>query len=268
MNQDNVKSILLSIEDAPMEFSVIFSGKRSKRVNGLYKSEGREIVIHNKNFTDDNLLLYTAIHEYAHHLHACTQGGTLPVRSHTSEFWATLHRLLEKAEETGAYKNVFAASPELDALTTEIRQRYLKENGDLLKGLGEALSRAMELCNAIGGRFEDYVDRVLRIPRTAATAAMKVHRYDIPSELGPDNMRFLASLGSAEKRGSAEASLLAGKSPDSVKVESRRRAPSEEGDPRERLAAEKARLERTIAALSKRLEEVNAELQEPTSGFQ
>ena len=88
MNQDQVKEKLLAIEDAPLEFSVIFSGKRSKKVNGLYKPDTREILIHNKNFqggsggekaqgataTADNLLIYTAIHEYAHHLHACARG--------------------------------------------------------------------------------------------------------------------------------------------------------------------------------------------------
>ncbi|MDR0601298.1 MAG: hypothetical protein LBG42_02855, partial [Treponema sp.] len=73
MNQDQVKAKLLAIEDAPLEFSLVFSGKSSKKVNGLYKPESREIIIHNKNFTaeggqNENLLLYTAIHEYAHHL--------------------------------------------------------------------------------------------------------------------------------------------------------------------------------------------------------
>jgi hypothetical protein len=58
MNQDQVKTKLLSIADAPMEFTVIFSGKKSKKVNGLYKPDSREIILHNKNFGDDeNLLL-------------------------------------------------------------------------------------------------------------------------------------------------------------------------------------------------------------------
>jgi hypothetical protein len=65
MNQDQVKAKLLAIEDAPLEFSLIYSGKKSNKVNGLYKPESREIIIHNRNFSDDNLLLYTAIHEYA-----------------------------------------------------------------------------------------------------------------------------------------------------------------------------------------------------------
>ncbi len=95
MNQDQLKDILLSIEDAPLDFSLLFSGKQSNKVNGLYKPESREIIIHNRNFNDDNLLIYTAIHEYAHHLHACSRGGNLSSRAHTAEFWAVFHRLLD-----------------------------------------------------------------------------------------------------------------------------------------------------------------------------
>jgi hypothetical protein len=258
MNQEQVKEVLLSLEEAPLEFTLIFSGKQSKKVNGLYKCETREIVIHNRNFQgeagDDNLLLYTAIHEYAHHLHACSRGGRLSNRAHTTEFWAIFHGLLEKAERQGIYKNVFDRSPELSSLTALIRKRYLYENGSLVKDLGKELRRAHELCLSVGGRFEDYLDRVLRIPRTAANLAMKMYLYDLDPAVGADNMRFLAGIPNEERRTAAEASLKAGKSPDTVKIAARRPPPEE--DERERLEREKLRLERTIAALSKRLKEV------------
>ncbi|GHU81618.1 hypothetical protein FACS189468_4600 [Spirochaetia bacterium] len=228
MNQDQVKAALLAIEDAPMEFTVIFSGKKSGKVNGLYKPETREIIIHNRNFqgssgddTGDNLLLYTAIHEYAHHLHACARGGKLSARSHTTEFWAILHGLLEKAEAKKIYRNVFAESPELAELTETIREKYLRENGSLVKEMGSHLLRAYELCAAIGGRFEDYVDRVLRIPKIAAQMAMKMYQYDLNPELGSDNMRYLAGIRNEEDRAGAEKALLGGKSPDAVKASAR-----------------------------------------------
>jgi hypothetical protein len=259
MNQDQVKAGLLSLEDAPMDFGVIFSGKKSKKVNGLYKPETREIIIHNRNFTDDNLLIYTAIHEYAHHLHACSRGGTLSARAHTTEFWAIFHGLLEKAETRGIYQNIFADSPELAELTETIRIKYLRENGSLVKELGMHLLRAHELCSAIGARFEDYVDRVLRIPKTAANLAIKMYQYDLNPEVGPDNMRFLAGIGNDETRSAAENALLKGKSPDTVKIAVRR--PVAEEDPRLRLEKEKRRLERTIASLTARLNEVQKELE-------
>ena len=264
MNQDQVKKKLLSIEEAPLDFSVVFSGKRSKKVNGLYKPETREIIIHNRNFSgekageQDNLLLYTAIHEYAHHIHACSRGGKLSPRAHTAEFWAIFHGLLEKAETSGIYRNVFSGSSELTKLTETIRQKYLQKNGAMIKELGMQLLKARELCNAAGGRWEDYIDRVLRIPRQAANLAVRMHQYNLNPETGPDNMRFLAAISNEEKRTAAEAALLSGKSPDTVKTAMRAKV---EEDPQLRLEKEKLRLERTIASLTKRLKEVEQELE-------
>jgi len=266
MNQDQVKETLLSIEDAPLDFSLVFSGKSSRKVNGLYKPDSREIILHNRNFSHhdrvvaDNMLLYTAIHEYAHHLHSCSKGGKLPVRAHTSEFWAIFHALLEKAEAKKIYRDVFAGSPELIELTETIRQKYLRENGNLVKEMGKHLLKAHELCADIGVRFEDYVDRMLRIPRSAANVAIKMFNYDLNPDTGADNMRFLAGVRNGDDRKAAEAALLKGKSPDTVKTAIMKK--SKEDDPLLRLEREKERLERTIDALSKRLDEVKRELAE------
>jgi hypothetical protein len=273
LNQDQVKEKLLAIEDAPLDFTLVFSGKKSKKVNGLYKPETREIIIHNRNFDRrnaeesdydaDNLLLYTAIHEYAHHLHACAQGGSLSARAHTAAFWAILHGLLEKAESKNIYRNVFASSPALVELTEVIRTKCLAENGAVVKDLGEKLLAARELCEKIGGRFEDYIDRVLRIPRLAATTAIKMRQYDLNPAVGADNMRFLAGIRDGEERAAAESALLNGKSPDTVKIETRaRKSPPAEEDPKFRLEKEKARLERTINTLRRRLDEVEQALSE------
>ncbi len=262
MNQDQVKEKLLEIEDAPMEFSLVFSGKKSAKVNGLYKPVSREIIIHNHNFEQgaagDNLLLYTAIHEYAHHLHACSRGGTLSPRAHGSDFWAIFHNLLEIAEKKNIYRDVFSGSPELSSLTDIIRKKYLAENGSLVKDMGKHLLQAHEMCAEIGVRFEDYVDRILRIPRTAASVAIRMFQYDLNPETGADNMRFLAGIKNKEKRAAAETALINGKSPDTVKAAAR--AKSEEESPSLRLEKEKTRLERTIETLSKRLEDVKREL--------
>lgn len=260
MNQDQVKAALLSLEDPPLDFTLVYSGKASKKVNGVYKPETREIVIHNRNFTNppnSNLLLYTAIHEYAHHLHACSRGGKLSARVHTAEFWAIFHGLLEKAEGMDIYKNVFALSPELTELTAVIR-RHLLENGSLMKELGTRLFQAQELCAGIGGRFEDYIDRVLCIPRQAAALAMKTQQLNLNPTLGSDNMRFLAGIANESDRAAAEAALLVGKSPDIVKNAARKK---EAEEPKVMLEKERARLERTIASLSKRLGEVRKELE-------
>ncbi|MDR3173642.1 MAG: hypothetical protein LBU19_05285, partial [Treponema sp.] len=148
---------------------------------------------------------------------------------------------------------------ELTELTELIREKYLLENGNLVKELGRQLLRAHELCAAAGARFEDYVDRVLRIPRLAADMAIKMFQYDLDPQVGADNMRFLAGIRNDDERLAAEGALIRGKSPDTVRSGLRDRG--EEEDPQIRLSKEKQRLERTIASLTQRLEEVNRELE-------
>jgi hypothetical protein len=264
MTNEAIKDALLSIEDTALDFSVTQSGKMSRKVHGLYKLDTREIIIHNKNFVrdgkaDDNLLLYTAIHEYAHHQHVCNRGGASSVRAHTSEFWAIFHGLLEKAEAKGIYINTCAESEELQTLTEKIRETYLKPSGELLKEFGALLLQAYDLCEREGLRFEDYVDRVLCIPRTASKLALQIKRLDIKSDVGVDNMKFLAGIKNEDERQTAERSLLSGKSPDSVKI-ALKKQPDPSADKRELLEKEKSRLERTIQTLEKRLTEVEQEL--------
>jgi hypothetical protein len=134
------------------------------------------------------------------------------------------------------------------------------ENGSLVKEMGGHLLQAHELCNAAGARFEDYVDRVLRIPRIAADMAIKMYQYDLDPQVGADNMRFLAGIRNDDERLAAEAALVKGKSPDTVRSGLRGRGGEE--DTQIRLSKEKQRLERTIASLTRRLEEVNKELED------
>ena len=70
---------------------MIFSGKKSRKVDGLYKPETREIILHTGNFTTDDELVYTAIHEYAHHLQFTTSAMPISCRAHTTAFWSLFH---------------------------------------------------------------------------------------------------------------------------------------------------------------------------------
>ena len=75
MNREQVKKRLLGLRKTDEDFEVIFSGKKSRKVDGLYKPASREIILHTGNFTTDDELVYTAIHEYAHHLQFTDLGG-------------------------------------------------------------------------------------------------------------------------------------------------------------------------------------------------
>lgn len=258
MNQDQLKALLLNIEDSKLDFSVTLTGKKSKKVNGLYKPDTREILLHNQNFDDENQMIYTAIHEYAHHLQCESEGPFRTVRSHTSSYWARFHGLLEKAEKLGLYKIGIEKSDELSVLTEEIRSKYLAENGKLMAALGKLLVRAQVLCREVGVRYEDYIDRVLCLPRSAAKTAIRVSSLDVNPSLGYDNMKIVAAQSTPEKRDAAEQQLLARRSPDAVKVSLNKKI--EDEDPKERLEKEKKRLERTIASLTSRLDQVEQSL--------
>ena len=257
MNQDQVKEALLRVQDARTEFSVVFSGKKSSMVNGLYKPLSREIIIHNHNFENDQQLIYTALHEYAHHLH-CERRPHLPgARAHSNEFWALFHDLLEKAEEKGVYRSIFDDEQEFINLTERIKS-LLPKNGELMLAFGKLVVEAEALCKKHFVRFEDYIDRAVGVPRSSATAAMKAQAYQVPAELGWDGMKLVAGLSKPDDRHTAIEAFRAGKSQEAVKSLVRAERPSE--DPRERLDKERSRLERTINTLRERLAAVESEI--------
>jgi hypothetical protein len=258
MNQEKVKAILLDIEEPRTEFSLILSGKESSVANGLYKPATREIVLHNRNFNSDNQLLYTAIHEYAHHLHCERKGGIASGRSHTNEFWGIFHDLLVRAEELGHYRNVFDSEPEFVDLTRRIKERCVHENGRVMLEFGRLMIEAQSLCHRFKMRFEDYVDRALGVPRATASSAARAAEYGIDPALGWDGMRMAAGIRDSEARAGAIDALLGGASPAAVKARFAASPPPE--DAAERLIREKERLERSIRNLRERLAEVDRQL--------
>ncbi len=256
MNQEQVKDKLLELQDSEEHFTVTFSGKSSKRVNGLYKPDSREIIIHNRNMSTDNSVMYTAIHEYAHHIHVT--GSQVPVSSkaHTNTFWNIFHNLLVNAEEKGIYQNVFISDKSFIELTAKIKHNFLAVNGKLMKELGELLISAMDLCREKDVSFNDYIDRVLSINRTTAKTVMRAFADDINESIGYDNMKTVLSIRDGAKREEAENSFINGMSPDMVKAEYLAGSSKTKDDPVKTLEAEKKRLERTIQTLSARLSEI------------
>lgn len=263
MNQQQIKEHLLELEDVP-DFTVILSGKKSGKVDGLYKPLSKEIIIHNRNMKGDNDTMYTAIHEFAHHVH-CTKSG-IPVsgRCHTREFWAILHRLLEKAEKKGIYRNVFRQEKEFAELTENIRENYILPNGKLMKELGSLLAKARKMCLERHLSFDDYADRELGIHRTAASTLINISRLDIAPEIGYDNMKTVASIREPEKRAEAEKSFINQASPDMVKASLAGAFSGEKEafDPVKKLEAEKSRIIRTINTLEKKLAEIDSRLKD------
>jgi len=258
VNRDQLKAKLLGLRKTVEHFDVIFSGKKSRKVDGLYKPASREIILHTGNFTSDDELVYTAIHEYAHHLQFTGSAVPVSAKAHTTAFWSLFHELLFEAERTGLYRSPFEGIPEFAALTREIREKFLATSGSLMKELGRLLVRAHELCERHGTSFGDYVDRVLGLPRTSAQVIMKAHRQDLDPRVGFENMRTLTGIRDDGDRAKAQAALLAGRTPDMVKTAFVARPKPK--DPRAELEEERSRIRRTIKRLQERLKEIDQRL--------
>jgi len=168
---------------------------------------------------------------------------------------------LEKAEKAGVYRNLYEESPRLVDITRRIKDEFLPRNGLVMKEFGRLLIEAEAACREAKARFEDYIDRVIGLPKASVKAAMRVSALDIDEAIGFDNMKLVAGIRKPEMRVMAVEALKSGKSPDFVKTELSGKARPDE-DPKERLAKEAARIERTIASLEKRLAQVKARLAE------
>ena len=260
MSNEQIKKTLLSLRKTGHDFSVILSGKKSRKVHGLYKPDSREIIIHNRNFKNDNELMYTAIHEYAHHIQFTSSATPVSARTHTTAFWNLLHTLLFEAESKGIYTNPFESIEEFQTLTRRIRDKFLSESGSLMKELGRLLLDAHALCEKHGTSFPDYLDRVLALPRTSAQVIMKAHTLDLDPAVGFENMRSLVSIRDEAVRGKAQQELRDGHSPDMVKARYIGAKPPR--GRREALQEERARIEKSIERLKKRLKEIEKRIEE------
>jgi hypothetical protein len=258
MNQEQVKEKLLKLNRNIEDFSLIFSGKKSRKVNGLYKPETREIIIHNRNFSSDNPLIYTAIHEFAHHIHFTGSPVPISSRAHTKEFWGIFHSLLFNAEEQGIYTNIFETNEEFIELTREIKNNYLSKNGELMKDLGRLLIRAISLCEKHGIIFNDYIDRGLKLSKSTANTLIKIHTMDITPEIGFDNMKVLSQIKDPKEREEIEKAFVEGETADMIEVRLSKK--SRPDDSIELLEKEKKRIIRTIESLNKKLAIITAKI--------
>lgn len=267
MTNDRIKEILLDIAPSTIDFTVTQTGKESKRVNGFYQPDTHEIFIHNLNLRSDNMLIYTAIHEYTHHLVTIERQENDPAygkacKVHTQEFWAKFGGLLKIAEEKGYYSIGWENNEELKALTEDIKTNYLAKNGQLMQEFGKKLAKAFDLCKEADIRYEDYVDRVLCLPRNAAKDIRKVAAVEVDPSIGFENMKVVASIKKKDDRAEVEQEFKeGGKSPSSVREMMKQKFAEQKGtDPKTKLEKEKNRLEKTIAQLTQRLEYVEESL--------
>ena len=170
MTNDEIKGKLLKLFDCKTDFSVTQTGKKSSKVNGFYKPATCEIFLHNKNFTTENELMYTAIHELTHHV-LTTEKGVKTSRCHSGIFWATFYDFLDKAIELGFYTR--NRSDETKALIDSALQLQ-KTIIETQKQLGEIIAKLYDSCETNGERIEDVIEHDLQITRGKAKELVKM----------------------------------------------------------------------------------------------
>lgn len=260
MNQDDVKEKLLSLNVDKTEFDLIFTGKQSQKVNGLYRPDTREIIIHNKNFDNDNTLMYTALHEYTHHVGIVRKVLT-GKSAHPVAFWALFHSIVDLAIERGIYTDVFKEDrslAEIDRKVAAIAEKQIMDQREL----GMALLEMQTVCKAKGARFEDYLDRHARVPKDIAKAsiASQLELFNLKG-VSPQVVELVASIDGGEKREEAIARFEMGQSIPQVKAIVKQgkkvdplNLPKQEEEDLEdvldRLVAERKRLNEKIQSLT------------------
>ena len=260
MNHDEVKEKLLKLRDCKEEYTVLFSGNKSKRVNGLYDPNHRDIIIHNQNFNRDeagnHALFYTAMHELAHHIQY-TENHKGKTKGHTQGFYAILDDLVDKAEELGIY--AMPISPATQDLIDEARS-ISQEIAALQKRLGRIMIDLQSRCDEEGIRMEDVAARKIQMSKKTLERSVQAHNLNVPDEVGIDIQNAAITARDAETREAIVQAGMDGQSVAQAKRATAFAAPAEE-DETLSLVKEKRRLERSIEHLTRRLEAVEEQLE-------
>lgn len=218
INQDITKKILLKLQETDTDFYITFSGKRSSKVNGLYLSTSHEIIIHNKNFKNNNQLIYTAIHEYSHHIMWCKYHELGKIPGHTNEFWSMMYDLLDRAEAQGLYTKYPGdlAKEEIQTLVGEAKKIH-ERIASLYRELGKTIQNIRKETEEHDVRLEDIITRECQINARTARMAERAFLYSIDEPLSQDMQQLITSQKNGERIDSIIESAKTGKTIYQVK---------------------------------------------------
>ena len=258
MINEEIKSNLKKLFDCKEDFTVTQTGKKSNKVNGLYKPATHEIFLHNLNFNTSNELMYTAVHEFTHH-YLTTEKGDKGGR-HNGLFWATFYDLLEKAISYGFYERT--RSEETQKLIDEAKE-IQKAIIDAQRKLGETLSKIYESCDRNNERIEDVIEHDLQITRNKSKEYLKMRNSDTNSD---EMAKVINSAKDVMIKAAAQKAADEGKTVEQVKQIAKAKPVDDDLESPESLRREEKRLETTIERLNDRLIQVQETLRSMTGG--
>ena len=252
MTNEDIKANLKKLFDCEVDFTVTQTGKKSNKVNGLYKPATHEIFLHNRNFNTSNELMYTAVHEFTHH-YLTTEKGDKGGR-HNSLFWATFYDFLEKAISYGFYERT--RSEETQKLIDEAKE-IQKAIIDAQRKLGETLSKIYESCDRNNERIEDVIEHDLQITRNKSKEYLKMRNSDTNSD---EMAKVINSAKDVMIKAAAQKAADEGKTVEQVKQIAKAKPIDDGLESPESLRKEEKRLETTIERLNDRLVQVQETL--------
>jgi len=252
-NQNDVKENLDKVYHCVNEYTCIFTGKKSKNVNGKYLPATKEILLNNRNFNDDNnLLFFTALHELAHHVVYAENNRK---EGHTSFFWSTFYDLITKAEKLGFYTVVI--SDNLKAKIDKVKELDVQIS-KLTSEMGTALIEVQTICKEENVRYEDITDRTIGIKRTTVKKTVKIATRGIPNDISSDAKTFVALTSDLDKAQKALILLQQGKTIDQVKQIIKE--PMEELEEIEELEEKKNKLIHKIEVLTIQVQQLDEKI--------
>lgn len=254
MTNEEIKNKLTKLYDCKEDFTVTMSGKASSRVNGLYKPLTHEIILHNKNFKNDNQLMYTAVHEFTHHV-LTTEKGVKTTKAHSGAFWATFYDFLDKAIELEFYtRNRSDETKALIDSALQLQKTIIKTQNQL----GEIIAKLYDSCETNGERIEDVIEHDLQITRGKAKELVKMRNSKSNDEMA----KVINSAKDIMIQQAAQKAADDGKTVEQVKAVAKQKAKAvDDGlESPEQLRREKKRLESTIERLNDRLIQVEETL--------
>jgi hypothetical protein len=251
MTPEQVKENLLKLYTCAEGFTLEFSGKKNRRINGLYYPVFAKIFINNRNFEEgeagDNLLFYTAMHELAHHIQH-TEHHQHGSRCHTKLFYSILDGLADKAEKAGLYR--YDADPQIKKLADEAA-KISAQIAALQRSLGGVLNKLHGACLRKGVRYEDVVKRKVKLSARTERKLQKIAALGLSDGVGFETQEVIAGAKNDESRAAMIKAADEGKSVDQVKQSGS--GTKTEPDEMGALVKEKDRINATIANLTRRL---------------
>ncbi|MBE3065155.1 MAG: hypothetical protein IMZ69_09085 [Spirochaetes bacterium] len=252
MTEAQIKTLLCAIRKPPRDFEVTLTHRANKRINGTYYMDRALIKINDRNFTRDSVMLFTAIHEYAHHLQYCAREKT----SHNREFYALYHDLVDEAIE----KKLLEEQPTTDAIQkaeTEVKE-LLRQHVELERRIAAKLIDLHNECALNSVNPEYWTERRLQLPHNGQRPFLKTRDGSEGIEqadyINADAMRVCT------KGPAAELALREGKT--IVQAQTAAMAPEEELDPYEALKKEKEQIAERIVKLEDRKDRVEGRMRQ------